>query len=84
MTDDAHREHVTKFFYDNPSFARIHAMRTAEGRMSGIQLAVDSAEDLARVEWILGGLREPLLDASLEAIVALGRAYDIDTKNSRS
>jgi spore coat polysaccharide biosynthesis protein SpsF len=76
MTDESQREHVTKFFYDVPSFARTRYMTTAEAGMSGIQLAVDDGEDMERVGWILEHLRDPLLDAPLAALVELARAYE--------
>lgn len=75
MADAAHREHVTKFFYDNPHFARTRTLTAAPG-MSGIQLAVDDATDFARAAWILDHLREPLLQAPLAAIVTLATAFD--------
>ena len=75
MTRDDEREHVTKFFYDHPSFARSYFMASSIDEMSGIQLAVDDASDLARTEWILGRLEVPLRHAPLTKIVQLAKAY---------
>lgn len=76
MTDSAHREHVTKFFYDFPSFAHTRCMTATSEGMTGIQLAVDDAEDMERVAWILRQIREPLPQVSLPTIVELAKAYD--------
>jgi len=86
MTDAAQREHVTKFFYDVPTFARTRHLRAGEGGMSGIQLAVDDGDDMERVRFVLDRLGEPLRDAPLATIGALARAYDHErgSKQARS
>ena len=75
MTDASQREHVTKFFYDVPTFARTRHLRAVDG-ISGVRLAVDDGEDLERARFVLDRLREPLRDAALSTIVNLARDYD--------
>src|SRR5664280_2326262 len=53
MTTSTEREHVTKFFYDFPSFARTREMVATLGGMTGVQLAVDDLDDMKRAAWIL-------------------------------
>ncbi|WP_445492872.1 cytidylyltransferase domain-containing protein [Rhodopseudomonas sp. RCAM05734] len=76
MTDNLHREHVTKFFYDMPQFARtFHIVNELQG-MTGLQLAVDDVADMERVGWILRRLPAPLSDVSLAQIVECAQQYD--------
>ena len=75
MTRADEREHVTKFFYDHPEFARTHVMKAGSVGMSGLQLAVDDASDLTRIAWILRHLQVPLQEASLGTIVRLANTY---------
>ncbi|WP_168207237.1 cytidylyltransferase domain-containing protein [Tardiphaga sp. vice278] len=76
MVSAAHREHVTKLFYDEPAFARTCRMTAGTPGMAGVQLAVDSPGDLDRVAWILQQLNGPLAETPLEVLVDLARAYD--------
>src|SRR5262249_939129 len=80
MADAPQREHVTKFFYDNPDFARTHTITATERGMSGIQLAVDDETDFARATFILERLREPLLQAPLATIVGLAKDFEARAK----
>lgn len=78
MTDNLHREHVTKFFYDMPQFARTLRMVNEAQGMTGVQLAVDDHADMERVGWILRQLPAPLSDVPLAQIVELAQQYDRD------
>ena len=73
MTEARHREHVTQFFYDHPGFARTALMAAEDRTMSGIQLAVDTAGDLARMARIVVRLGPDWLLAPLAAIVSLAQ-----------
>lgn len=73
-SDAAHREHVTKLFYDRPSFARMLQLPGPPDG-AGVQLAVDDAADLERVSWILQQLDEPLPAVALTRLVELARSY---------
>jgi spore coat polysaccharide biosynthesis protein SpsF len=63
------REHVTPWFYANPARVRIVGFETASPR-EAMQLSVDTAEDLRRVEAILSRLSEPAAAHGLDAILA--------------
>lgn len=67
---DHDREHVTSFFYRNS--AHFEIANVESGRDLGdIQLAVDSADDLERVQRILDRLTGPADNHDLEAILAV-------------
>ena len=73
MTAASEREHVTPWFYAHPSRARIVSFEAPDPH-PGLQLSVDTADDLARVEAVLRHLgAEPAahgLDAILAAVAA--------------
>jgi spore coat polysaccharide biosynthesis protein SpsF len=69
MNKPDEREHVTPWFYANPTRVRIVGFETAIPRQT-MQLSVDTAEDLHRVEAILSRLGEPAAAHGLEAILA--------------
>lgn len=72
MTGDSDREHVTRFFYQHPSEFRIHNIES--GRDWGsLHLAVDTAEDLALAERVVGRMKRPHTAYSTDEIVALYR-----------
>jgi len=74
MTDASEREHVTPWFYAQPSRARIASFE-APHRYPYLQLSVDTPEDLFRVEVLLrrlgGDPAAHRLDAILTAIAAI-------------
>jgi spore coat polysaccharide biosynthesis protein SpsF len=69
MTSAFEREHVTPWFYANPTRARIVGFEAATPRAT-MQLSVDTADDLQRVEAILACLGEPAASHGLQAILA--------------
>ena len=69
------REHVTPHFYANPDRFEIAAFTSAQNHGS-IQLSVDTAEDLARIERILDRLGEPHWTHGLESTIAAARAVN--------
>ena len=69
MTTAEQREHVTPWFYANPARVRIVGFETASPR-EAMQLSVDTAEDLRRIEAILSRLSEPAAAHGLDAILA--------------
>jgi spore coat polysaccharide biosynthesis protein SpsF len=54
------REHVTRWFYDHPDEVRIHPLVPEEGDWSDVVLTVDTPEDAAALEDLLGALDGPL------------------------
>ena len=69
MNSASDREHVTTWFYANPSRVRIVAFESEKLRNS-YQLSIDTPQDLERAEAILMLLGEPAAEHSLEAVVA--------------
>jgi spore coat polysaccharide biosynthesis protein SpsF len=69
MTTAAEREHVTTWFYADPTRVRILGFERADPRPQ-MQLSVDTPEDLQRIEAILAHLGEPTAAHSLDAIIA--------------
>lgn len=69
MTTPDEREHVTTWFYANPTRVRIASFERADPRPQ-MQLSVDTLEDLQRVEAILARLGEPAAGHGLDAIIA--------------
>jgi spore coat polysaccharide biosynthesis protein SpsF (cytidylyltransferase family) len=69
MTSAEEREHVTPWFYANPARVRIVGFESASPR-EAMQLSVDTAEDLRRIEAILSRLSEPAAAHGLDAILA--------------
>lgn len=51
------REHVTKHYYDHPQRFRIRNLESGDASLGTTSLAVDTVEDLARLERLLGGSR---------------------------
>jgi spore coat polysaccharide biosynthesis protein SpsF len=75
MATPAEREHVTPWFYANATRVRIVGFESAIPRAQ-MQLSVDTAEDLRRVEAILARLGEPAAAHGLDAIVAAADSID--------
>jgi spore coat polysaccharide biosynthesis protein SpsF len=69
MTTPAEREHVTPWFYADPTRVRIVGFESANPRPQ-LQLSVDTLDDLRRVETILARLGEPAAAHGLDAVVA--------------
>ncbi len=65
-------EHVTRYFYQHPQEFKI--MNFAYGYDAGsLQLSVDSAEDLARIESMLGRMTRPHWDYGLDELLSLSQ-----------
>ena len=75
MTEPGHREHVTKFFYEHAGEYLIHNLASPDPSWAKVHLALDTAEDLARMTWILENLGKDHLDAASEEIIDLARRF---------
>jgi spore coat polysaccharide biosynthesis protein SpsF len=64
------REHVTRFFYDHPAEFRIENV-AFDRDASGVQLAVDTAADLALVTRIVSSMTRPHWEYGVEEVIAL-------------
>ena len=70
--DPEDREHVTRYFYRHPLEFKI--VNFAHGYdAGGLQLSVDSAEDLARIESMLGRMTRPHWDYGLDELLSLSQ-----------
>jgi len=52
MSDPAHLEHVTPFYYENPGRFRIAAFTSGSDK-GGVQLSVDTPEDFAMAQYLV-------------------------------
>lgn len=73
MTEASEREHVTPWFYADPSRARIASFEAASPHPT-LQLSVDTPGDLARVEALLRRLQGEPAAHGLDAIMAAATA----------
>ena len=78
MTNAKHKEHVTKYFYDNQDKFDISLMTSKVGEFSGVQLAIDTREDLDRFKWIIGNLEGDPADSDIASLVKLANAYSLN------
>jgi spore coat polysaccharide biosynthesis protein SpsF (cytidylyltransferase family) len=51
---DKQKEHLTRFYYDNPGSFRILNLESGEPALAATNLSVDTVEDLRRLEAISG------------------------------
>jgi len=63
-------EHVTKYFYKHPEHFRIHNFALAEN-LNGIQLSVDTWQDMDRCATILSKMSRPHWEYTLEDILQI-------------
>jgi spore coat polysaccharide biosynthesis protein SpsF len=78
ISDAQHREHVTKYFYDNQDKFDISLMTSGVAEFSEVQLAIDTREDLDRFEWIIGNLEGDPADSDIASLVKLAKAYSLN------
>lgn len=78
MSEAADREHVTTWFYADTSRARIESLSWPRP-CPDMQLSVDTAEDLARVEAILMRLGGDGSSYALDVVVAAAQAIEAET-----
>jgi spore coat polysaccharide biosynthesis protein SpsF (cytidylyltransferase family) len=69
-TEPEDREHVTRWLYANADRFRIHNFRHERDK-SGVRLAVDTAEDLQRIERIVAAMRAPHTEYGLSELLRL-------------
>jgi spore coat polysaccharide biosynthesis protein SpsF len=72
MTTDEDREHVTAYYYRNPSKFKIYNME-AEENHGALQLSVDTAADLKTISSIVSLMTRPHWEYRLEEIIQLHR-----------
>lgn len=73
--DGPQREHVTRWFYENPDCVSIHNVEWQEDA-SEVRHCVDTAEDAEAVERILAAVGGRPWDAGLKTLIKLSRKLD--------
>jgi spore coat polysaccharide biosynthesis protein SpsF len=76
VKDLHHREHVTSWLYHNPGVGRwrvVSNLACPEG--AGLQLAIDTEDDLERARYIVGRLSDESASGTLRDIVLLAREW---------
>jgi spore coat polysaccharide biosynthesis protein SpsF len=75
--NDAHKEHVTLYFYDNPEIGhRLEIKNEKVSDASGLNLAIDTVEDLERARFIMKhGQQNKPNNFSLKELVDLAKEY---------
>lgn len=76
MTAPEHFEHVTRYFYDNPARFAFHNMESGDETLADVHLAVDTKEDLKRLEWMLEAMDSGHLAYSGLEVVELYRCFE--------
>ena len=80
-TDDPRdREHVTRYFYSHPDDFRIFNLEAVDDSWAGLNLAVDTAEDLERTRWMTARIDTPAC-APIEDVVAQARAWALPPRS---
>jgi spore coat polysaccharide biosynthesis protein SpsF len=69
------REHVTRYFYNHPEDFKIANLRSDRPEDANISLAVDTAEDLERANWIASRFSGPAAEQSFDRILELARTW---------
>ena len=70
-----HKEHVTKYFYDNYDLFKIYSVTQKNYDYSKVNLAVDTAEDLNKINWIVKNIKSNLNETSIEDLIKLSNKY---------
>ena len=75
MNDFQHKEHVTKYFYDNSDKFNISLIRSGTAKFSDVQLAIDTQEDFEKFEWIIENLECDPSETDIATLVRLAKDY---------
>lgn len=68
LTSQYEHEHVTAYFYNNLTALCVHNFES-ERNYAGLQLSVDTKEDMHRIKMLVGSLARPHWQYTLENIV---------------
>jgi spore coat polysaccharide biosynthesis protein SpsF (cytidylyltransferase family) len=78
-----HREHVTSWFYENPDVCKTLVFTNQScPEASGLQLAIDTVEDLERARYILRGLGHRPEAGAMREVVKL--AYEWNARQAQA
>lgn len=70
FSDDAHREHVTSYFYSHLDDFFVESITRSREDLLAMRLVVDTDEDLKRMEKLIASLGPGCIDATLDEIGA--------------
>ena len=82
MITASHREHVTKYFYDNSDDFSFFLVESGNPDFADVQLAIDTAEDFERFKWIIDRLECDVADADISSLVRLSKEYFLNAGKS--
>jgi spore coat polysaccharide biosynthesis protein SpsF len=78
-------EHVMVYLYELAAAdAHFYLKNTTLPEAAGLQLALDTAQDFERSQWIINNLNVPHTQAGLSQIVALSKAYEQQAKTENT
>lgn len=78
-----HLEHVTKYFYDNPTCFYIYSMESDDDTWSTVFLPVDTEEDLERFRWMVKAMDTDHLNYTGVDVINLYYQYLETVKKNR-
>jgi spore coat polysaccharide biosynthesis protein SpsF len=81
MNNDLQREHVTKYFYDHKNDFRIYDVISEVEHYSGVQLSVDTKEDLKKFSWIVSKLGKDITKVDIDILVNLAVSFKSSSDN---
>jgi len=70
-----HREHVTKYFYENYNLFKIYSVTLKKFNYGNINLALDTADDFNKIKWIIKNLNSKLYEVDFEDLIKLSNKY---------
>ncbi len=76
MTQPAHHEHVTSYFYEHAADFAIFNLESGNAELVGMHLAVDTPEDLQRFAWLVGRMDGGHVRYSGEIVYGWCREYE--------
>ena len=78
LTDYSHKEHITKFFYDNYNNYKINNInhKNIFSNYISTRLVVDNKKDLKKVKWIIKKHKEQKIKLSSESIIILANKWE--------
>ena len=76
MNEKSDKEHVSKYFYENPEKFEILNISQMPTNHSNIQLSVDTSLDFERMKWIILKLGDNYREAEYNKIIELYKKYE--------
>ncbi len=83
VNDGDDREHVTRYLYRHPDDIRIRNLSADGPPAFDVRLTVDTAEDLARADWIAARAPGDPADLTLDQVIDLARRWHAGNAGAR-